>query len=158
MQANLKIFIEDSIIQTEELAKQVYEILGQKDNLFVEVLFVLEDEIHSLNKKFRNVDKKTDVLSFPNLDGIRGQVILKKDYPLDLTEDGERVFLGSIVICESVAKEQAKAYGHSEEREYTYLLCHGLLHLFGYDHEIEEDKKEMRLLEDKIMNAIKVYR
>ncbi len=158
MANNLKISVEKSIINVKELSKSVYNILEQKDKLFVEVLFVSDKEIKDLNLKFRKVDKKTDVLSFPNLSEHKGKVLSKEDYPFDLTEDGKRIFLGSIVICKSVANEQACLYGHSEKREYTYLLCHGLLHLFGYDHENEEDKKEMRSLEEKIMNEIKVYR
>ena len=158
MARNLKISTNKPIIKGKELLKTIYSSLNQKDALFVEVLFVLEDEIKDLNNRFRNIDKKTDVLSFPNLDNHKGKTLLKKDYPLDLTEDDKRIFLGSIAICESVAKEQAKEYGHSEQRELTYLLCHGLLHLFGYDHENEEDKKEMRSKEEEIMGAIKVYR
>jgi probable rRNA maturation factor len=69
-----------------------------------------------------------------------------------------RVFLGSIAVCVKRAKEQAVEYGHSEEREITYLICHGLLHLFGYDHMVDRDKKEMRSLEETIMNNIGIKR
>ena len=97
-------------------------------------------------------------LSFPTLDGVRGKVVYKKDFPLDLSDDGESVFIGSIAVCVERAEEQAIEYGHSLTRELTYLICHGLLHLMGYDHIENDDKIEMRALEDKIMNKIKVLR
>ncbi len=149
---------DESVINVTELADAVYQELGQKDGLFAELLYVNEQEIKALNNDYRGVDKVTDVLSFPTLDGIRGKVVLKKDFPLDLTEDGQNVFIGSIAICKKRAEEQAKEYGHSVKREMTYLLCHGLLHLMGYDHMIDSDKAQMRALEDKIMSKIKVYR
>ena len=149
---------DESVINVTELADAVYQELGQKDGLFAELLYVNEQEIKALNNDYRGIDKVTDVLSFPTLDGIRGKVVLKKDFPLDLTEDGQNVFIGSIAICKKRAEEQAKEYGHSVKREMTYLLCHGLLHLMGYDHMIDSDKAQMRALEDKIMSKIKVNR
>lgn len=149
---------DESVINVTELADAVYQELGQKDGLFAELLYVNEQEIKALNNDYRGVDKVTDVLSFPTLDGIRGKVVLKKDFPLDLAEDGQNVFIGSIAICKKRAEEQAKEYGHSVKREMTYLLCHGLLHLMGYDHMIDSDKAQMRALEDKIMSKIKVNR
>ena len=80
------------------------------------------------------------------------------DFPLDLTDDGSAVFIGSIAVCIERATEQAEEYGHSLTRELNYLICHGLLHLLGYDHLIESDKVEMRALEEIIMNKIKVNR
>ena len=83
-------------------------------------------------------------------------MIYRKDFPFDVED--KAVFIGSIAVCINRAKEQAVEYGHSEEREFTYLVCHGLLHLFGYDHMTEEDKKQMRAIEDKIMADIDVLR
>ena len=125
--------------------------------LCFEFLFVDEDEIQRLNRETRNIDKVTDVLSYPSLDDIKGEKLCADDYPYELDEDGN-LFMGSVVVCVARAKEQAEEYGHSLERELTYLICHGLLHLMGYDHMTEEDKKEMRLIEEEIMNGIKVYR
>ncbi len=156
MQTDLLLFIENSPISVSNLLKEVYKTLNQTENLSAEVVFVSEEEIKTLNSENRNINEVTDVLSFPTLDGHRGSIIKAKDYPLDLVDD--RVFLGSIAICVKRAKEQAVEYGHSEERELTYLLCHGLLHLFGYDHIIEEDKAEMRNLEEIIMNNIGIKR
>ena len=156
MQTNLLLFIENSPVNVSELTKEVYKTLKQTDSLSAEVIFVSEEEIKSLNNDNRNINEVTDVLSFPTLDGHRNTVIKAKDYPLDVV-DG-RVFLGSIAVCLKRAKEQALEYGHSEEREITYLICHGLLHLFGYDHMIDTDKKEMRNFEEIIMNNIGIKR
>ena len=84
-------------------------------------------------------------------------VLTISDFPLDLESDGS-VFLGSIIICESRAKEQAKEFNHSEEREFSYLFCHGLLHLFGYDHIEEKDDLEMRELANKALTSVEVLR
>ena len=91
----------------------------------------------------------TDVLSYPTLDGIRGKTLKLRDFPFD-AEEGT-LMVGSVVICRAQARAQAEEYGHSEEREITYLLIHGLLHLLGYDHMTEEDKREMRALEKRVL-------
>lgn len=143
-------------LDIKRLSDAVYSVLGQEDRLSAELEFVSEEEIADLNGRFRKVEGVTDVLSFPTLDNVRGRIIRKKDFPFDV-EDGA-VFIGSIVVCVKRAEEQAEEYGHSVEREFTYLVCHGLLHLFGYDHIVDEDKSEMRALEDKIMAEIAVLR
>lgn len=153
----LNIFAEEnSYLNCEKLAKAVYQTLGQTDTLSVELEFVSEEEIADLNKKLRGVTGVTDVLSFPSLEGVKGKAILRKDFPFDVED--KSVFIGSIAVCVGRAKEQAVEYGHSEEREFTYLVCHGLLHLFGYDHMNEEERREMRALEDEIMAKIDVLR
>ena len=87
-------------------------------------LMITDDEnIRMLNKQYRDIDKETDVLSFPS---------------------GEDGFLGDIAISLPRAVKQAKMYGHSLEREMAFLTAHGMLHLLGYDHENEKDEKEMR--------------
>ena len=97
------------------------------------------------------------MLSFPTLDGIRGKELKLADYPFD--NDGEgTLFLGSIAICEEVAKEQAEEYGHSEDREFYYLATHGVCHLLGYDHMTEEDKQEMRAKEESVMSKLGLER
>lgn len=132
----------------KKLAKNVYAELGQTAKLKAEVIFVDETEIKRLNREYRNKDAVTDVLSFPTLDGIRGRVIDARDFPFEI-ERGY-VVIGSIAINLKRAEEQAKEFGHSVEREVTYLLLHGLLHLFGYDHEKQNDKEQMRLIEKKV--------
>ena len=153
----LKVICEEKkYLNLTKLADAVYNTLAQEDNLSIELEFVSEEEIAELNSRYRHVEGVTDVLSFPTLEGVRGKVIRKKNYPFDV-EDGA-VFIGSIAVCVKRAEEQAAEYGHSTEREFTYLVCHGMLHLFGYDHLTDEDKAEMRALEDKIMEEIGVPR
>jgi probable rRNA maturation factor len=129
-------------INFKKIAKAVYKTLGQKTLIKAELVFIDGAGIQELNRSTRAVDKVTDVLSYPSLDGIRGKVLDKNDYPYEL--DGRYLFIGSIALCEDKIKEQAEEYGHSLEREMTYLIVHGLMHLFGYDHMTDEDKSEMR--------------
>lgn len=139
-----KLYIDScfSEINTKKIAAAVVKTLGQKARLKAELVSMESAEMQKLNRESRGVDKVTDVLSFPSLDGIRGKVLSAKDYPELIDE--KRLFIGSIVLCKEKIKEQALEYGHSEERETIYLTVHGLMHLFGYDHETEEDKKQMR--------------
>ena len=125
--------------------------------LAVEILFVDEAEIQRLNKELRNIDKITDVLSFPALDLARGQAIKKADYPFEIDEEG-RLLVGSIAICEKRAKEQAEEYGHSYERELHYLIVHGIMHCLGYDHIEEADRAQMREKEEFILNKLGITR
>ncbi len=140
------------------VANAVYSVLNQTGGLLVEINTASEEFIKELNNSTRGIDRVTDVLSYPSLDGIRYKNVTAKDFPLDVVGSGKRVFLGSIVICEKRAKEQAEEYGHSLERELCYLCAHGLLHLFGYDHIEEKDDIEMRALADKVMEILKLTR
>ena len=128
-----------------EIADAVYVETAQREALSAELVFAGEAEIRRLNRETRAVDRVTDVLSYPTLDGIRGKTLKLRDFPFD-AEEGT-LMVGSVVIC----RAQAEEYGHSEEREITYLLIHGLLHLLGYDHMTEEDKREMRALEKRVL-------
>ena len=125
--------------------------------LSAEIIITDEAEIRRLNAEARGIDAVTDVLSFPSLDGIRGKALKKADFPFEVDEDGN-IFLGSIVICEKRAREQAEEYGHSYMRELHYLAVHGLWHLLGYDHMTEEDKPEMRAREEKILSKLGITR
>ena len=125
--------------------------------LSAEIVITDESEIRSLNAETRGIDSVTDVLSFPSLDGIRGAELRKADFPYETDEDGN-IFLGSIVICEKRAKEQAEEFGHSYLRELHYLAVHGLWHLLGYDHMTETDKLEMRAKEEKILSKLGITR
>ncbi len=139
-------------VNYKKLAKEVYKLLGQKDKLRAELTFLKEDEMVRLNSMARHVDKVTDVLSFPSLDNIRGKVVTAEEFPYET--EGPYVYLGSVAICEKRAAQQAKEYGHSTEREIEYLLLHGLLHLFGYDHMTAEDKTQMRALEKAVIGKL----
>ena len=149
----------DSDLPEEGLARlaQALEGLWEGDDLSAELLLVSEEEIRELNARERGVDSVTDVLSFPSMDGIKGQAILAEEHGEELDEDGN-VFLGSIVICEKRAREQAQEYGHSFEREHWYLAVHGILHCLGYDHMTEEEKREMREKEESVMQKLDLRR
>ena len=125
--------------------------------LSAEIIITDEEYIKTLNREQRNTDSVTDVLSFPSLENIRGKKLVKSEHTADLDEDGG-IFLGSIAICEKRAKEQAEEYGHSVEREINYLATHGLCHLLGYDHMTEEDKREMREKEERILKKLNLER
>ena len=136
-------------LKLKKLAKAVYTVLGQKAKIKAELVFESEDGIQILNKRERGVDSVTDVLSFPSLDGIKGVVLKPENCFTEM--DGGYIFIGSIVLCEEKIKEQAAEIGHSEERETQYLIIHGLMHLFGYDHLTDEDKAEMREKEKEVI-------
>lgn len=116
----------------------------------VSVSFVSKEEIRALNKKYRNVDKVTDVLSFPQFENNKELCAA-----LDLFGVAD---LGDVVICVEKCREQAEEYGHSFDRELVYLFVHSMLHLLGYDHMEEADKKVMREREEVIMAGLKLTR
>ncbi len=133
--------------------------------LVLELLFVSEEEIRALNAEKRGVDAVTDVLSFPASAFTAGEPVLAAGHadcvePVMGTRNGERVqkgvrlYLGSVVICEKRAEEQAAEYGHSRAREVCYLAVHGFLHCLGYDHETEEERRVMRAREEQIMKTL----
>ncbi len=124
----------------------------------VDISFVNVEEIKKLNKEFRKIDKETDVLSFPSLNLKPMQSIKIKDYKDDIDPETKLLMLGDIIICEDIAKEHAKEYNHSFERELCYLVVHGFLHLLGYDHMQEEDKIVMRALEEAVLKKYNITR
>lgn len=125
--------------------------------LGVEILFVDEDEIQTLNREMRDVDKVTDVLSFPALDDIKGKAIKAAEHPFEIDEEGV-LTLGSIVVCCKRAREQAEEYGHSYNRELHYLIVHGVMHCLGYDHITDEERAEMREKEEYILGKLGITR
>lgn len=125
--------------------------------LSAEILIVGKEEIKRLNSEFRKVDSVTDVLSFPTMEDICGKPLKGAEHPYDCDENGN-LFLGSIVICAEVAREQAEEYGHSYERELYYLATHGLCHLLGYDHIEEADRVKMREKEEKVLKKLNLTR
>lgn len=117
--------------------------LGYKFDPIVSVSFVDNTFIHQLNRDYRKIDRPTDVISFAFLDG-------ESDREAQLNGRGI-VCLGDIYISIDKAKEQAEEYGHSLNRELSFLFVHGLLHLLGYDHMTPEDEKVMFALQDEIL-------
>ena len=114
------------------LLETITESLTDKD---VELVVTNNTEIQEINKVHRNIDKPTDVLSFPY-------------------EDMPYAPLGSIVISADMVEEKAKEFGHSPKDEFSLLYIHGLLHLLGYDHEVDDG--EMRKKEEELINYFKL--
>ena len=139
------------------IEKAMYGFVNSNVCLAVELVFVDEEEIRRLNRELRQMDKVTDVLSFPSLDDIKGLAIKKKHYKNEIDEEGN-LCIGSIVICCERAREQAEEYGHSYNRELHYLIVHGIMHCLGYDHETDEDKAEMREKEEYILKKLGIVR
>ena len=140
-ETNEKIEMDDKL---KSVIKTVLETEGLSLAYEVSITFVDKDEIHQLNKEFRNVDRPTDVLSFP--------------MDTDFIVEGVDAMLGDIVICMDVAKDQANDLGHSLDREIMYLTCHSTLHLLGYDHMTDDEKKEMRSREKEVMKILGVFK
>ena len=148
----IKIECLDRNPKLRRVARAVYKALGQKSFFKAEVIFQDGEYMQYLNKTTRGKDSITDVLSYPSMDGIKGKILMPIDCRTEL--EGKYIFLGSIVLCDPKIREQAKEYGHSERREREYLVVHGLLHLFGYDHMTDSDKLEMRNKEKQIMKLL----
>ena len=142
----------------KKVANVAMKVLGQPKKLSVVATFVDGEEIRQLNSQYRNIDKVTDVLSFPTIDNYGHGVIDIGKYPYEVDGRTGYLNLGDIFICMDVAKKQAEEYGHSLKRESAFLFLHGLLHLLGYDHMLDEDKKLMREVEEKIMKKINLER
>ncbi|HBJ98333.1 MAG TPA: rRNA maturation RNase YbeY [Clostridiales bacterium] len=142
----------------DKIADAVYKKLGQTDKLSIELDFVTPEEIQQLNREYRGVDRVTDVLSFPYLDGIKGKVIRREDFEDDIDDETDSVLIGSVCINPERAKEQAEEYGHSLKREICYLALHGFLHCFGFDHIEKADEEEMTALANEIMDSLDIKR
>jgi len=120
----------------------------------VDVNFVSDEEIRCLNLAHRRIDKVTDVLSFPMLTLTPGGFDTKDIGIGDYDLEGQTVLLGDIILSVGQANTQAAEYGNSLMREVTYLIIHSVLHLLGYDHQNELDKKNMRAREKFYVSKI----
>ncbi|MCD4783540.1 MAG: rRNA maturation RNase YbeY [Candidatus Eremiobacteraeota bacterium] len=131
----------------EEIIRQLFLIAKLKDNGELSVTFMNDEGILELNKTYRNIEAPTDVLSFPQSEGLEMPVPDDENYiPL----------IGDIIISVETAERQAKEMNHSLERELNILLIHGLLHLYGYDHEnvSGEIAQKMRVEEKRILSVL----
>ena len=141
-------------IYGETMARALSVILGKEgideEGAEVSVSFVTPEEIQALNRDYREVDRVTDVLSFPQFDSV--------DDLIDMQEETGVAELGDVVICMDRAREQAEEFGHPLEREVIYLFVHSILHLLGYDHMEEDEKAEMRAREDEVMDELGITR
>lgn len=116
--------------------------------LYVNIVLTNPENIRKMNKEYRNIDKETDVLSFP----------MFEKYELENREILNEDILGDVVISIDRVSKQAKEYGHSFERELSYMAVHGFYHLMGYDHIDEEDKIIMRQKEEVVLEKLKILK
>lgn len=141
-----KIAIPDEV---EGLITKAMNIVAKRENLGpnteVDITIVDNEEIHQLNRDYRGVDRPTDVLSFALDEG---------DEEPEIIGDEAEHLLGDIIISAPIAKAQGEEFGHGLNREMTYLAVHGILHLLGYDHMEEEDKKIMRKQEEEVLREM----
>lgn len=142
--------INNSDYEVEELKvlKEYTKYITKKleiEKAIFNIILVNEEEIHELNKDYRGVDRKTDVITFALEDG-------------NTFKNPEIRMLGDIYLCIPVAYEQAEIYGHSRIREICFLATHGILHLLGYDHMNEDDEKIMFSLQEELLNSYEITR
>ena len=134
----------DDLVNEEEIKEYVQKVLEKEYEseapVYMSLLFTGNDEIQVINREYRDKDQPTDVISFAYHE--------TEDFDI-----GPYDTLGDIVISLERVVEQAKEYNHSDKRELFYVLTHGILHLLGYDHIEEEDKKEMRAKEEEILGS-----
>ncbi|WAM30686.1 rRNA maturation RNase YbeY [Caldicellulosiruptor naganoensis] len=142
---NIYRIIEDSVLNT-------LKIFMDDDNYEISVMIVDNQFIKELNKNYRNIDEETDVLSFPIFEFKNG--VLQED----ITIVEEEIPLGDIVISIEKVYEQAKEFGHSVKREIAYLTVHSVLHLLGFDHIEENDRKLMRKYEEMVLEGMGLTR
>ena len=135
----------------EVIEKAFYEEGLENKNIYINIILTDPQNIRKTNKEFRNVDKETDVLSFPMFE--KEEIINLKNKEDDILE-----VLGDIMISIERVKQQAVEYNHSFERELAYMLVHGFYHLMGYDHMVEEEKKQMREKEENILQKLNITR
>ena len=128
----------------ENVISEALKYEGVSDNTEISVTIVDNEEIRKINNKFRNIDRATDVLSFPLIDFDNE----------DLPNDGSKIYLGDIIISIERAKEQANEYGHSLDREVGFLTAHSMLHLLGYDHMVPEEEKVMFAKQEEILSNL----
>jgi len=149
----------------EEVAKKVCEKVLESENcpeeVEVNMLITDDDGIHEMNRQFRNIDRETDVLSFPNVNydtpGDFG--VFDSDQRNDIVDpDTGMIYFGDIVINENRVRKQADEYGHSTLREFAFLTAHSMLHLCGYDHMVEDEAKVMEDKQNKVLEELGITR
>ena len=142
MKINFINHTKENILEFKKLIRDIFKF--DKSKTIMNIIFVNDEEIHKINKDYRNIDRVTDVISFALND--------EKDFLIKTEE------IGDIFICIDQAKRQANDYGHSLDREIGFLSVHGYLHLNGYDHMNKEDEEIMFKKQDEILNNANLRR
>lgn len=155
--------VEKLEILTEQVMQKCFEVeCINPTSFYICVTLTNPQNIRKMNKKYRNIDKPTDVLSFPmfekqDLNKLITKNLLKQNQNL-LKQGILQDILGDIIISIPKVEEQAKEYGHSFEREFAYMLVHGFYHIRGYDHMTEEEKVQMRAKEENVLGMLAITR
>lgn len=126
----------------------------------IDLLITDADSVREINKEFRDIDNTTDVLSFPNVDWTSPSDYECESFNDDLlvNPDTELIMLGQIILNNDRIVSQAAEYGHSVKREYAFLIAHSMLHLLGYDHIDDEERKAMENKQSKYLEMIGIKR
>lgn len=132
----------------EDCARAALEEEDFEDDAEVSVTLVDNARIKEMNAEFREIDRETDVLSFP----------LGDENGFEVDPDTDAILLGDIVISLEKAQSQAEEYGHSFKREVAFLITHSLFHLLGYDHMTEDEEKEMFAKQEKVLQQLGITR
>ncbi len=150
-------------LECEKLAERVIEAaadyVGCPYEIEINLLLTMNDEIQEMNNDFRDIDRATDVLSFPMIDyETAGEFDFLEDAIESFHPDTGELMLGDIVISKEKVVSQAEEYGHSIEREYAFLIAHSMLHLFGYDHMEDEERLVMESKQTEILEQLGILR
>lgn len=151
-------FDEDSYVEKVILAALDY--VGCPYEAEINVLFTDNEGIHEMNLEYRDIDRPTDVLSFPMVEYEEPgnfDTLEETQEECFHPETGE-LLLGDIVLSYDKIKEQAKEYGHSELRELCFLVAHSMLHLAGYDHIEDAEREQMERMQKEILNQLEIFR
>ncbi len=154
----------DFPFDAESLAAQVAEAVlrsqGCPCEACVNVLVTDNSGIREFNRQYRDIDRETDVLSFPNLDFQQAGVFdIPKERRADYFDpDSGELILGDIILSADKVKEQAKLYGHSTRREFAFLVAHSMLHLCGFDHMEAQEAALMEKRQETILSELGITR
>ncbi len=154
------IFDFDILPEIERTVEACADYLNCEYEIRVNVLITDNDTIQELNRENRGIDRATDVLSFPMIEWeTPGKCDFDEEDEIILCDpDSGELILGDIVISIDKVIEQSKEYGHSRKRELLFLVAHSMLHLFGFDHEAEEEREEMEKMQKEILDSIGITR
>ena len=141
----------------KQVAEEVIKLMGFSERLEVAIDYVSEEEIQSLNAEFRNVDRVTDVLSFPSFDIVAGENFDENsiEAQMSVSENGF-IHFGDMALCFEQTKRQAAEYGVTVEDEIKKLVIHSMLHLMGYDHIEDDDYEIMNKKEKELSEKMKI--
>lgn len=137
---------------------EILSLFSLPEKVKVNLSIISKVKIKNLNKSTRNIDKVTDVLSYPYTELKVGEKLDLDDYKYDIDPSDKSLTIGDIYICDEQAIRQSEEYGHSLRREICFLFCHGMLHLLGYDHIKEEDTKLMEAKQEEILSKLNITR